>query len=198
MPTNFNDLALHYQRQGRYGEAEPLFQRSLAIYEKALGPDHLDTATRLTNLAFLYRDQGRYGEAEPLFLRSLAIYEKALGFDHPITATHITNLAFIYRDQGRDREPSRCFDARWRSTKKLSAPITLRWRLFLKILLNYMRPLADILKLLSSAYASKTLERPKVEIAVRLYLNHLTPTGPQKLLLPFALNKLEVVIAAKA
>jgi hypothetical protein len=26
-----------YQTQGRYGQAEPLFQRSLAIWEKALG-----------------------------------------------------------------------------------------------------------------------------------------------------------------
>jgi Tetratricopeptide repeat len=36
--------------QGRYGEAEPLYLRSLAIREKALGPDHPDVATVLNNL----------------------------------------------------------------------------------------------------------------------------------------------------
>jgi tetratricopeptide (TPR) repeat protein len=38
----------------RYYEAEPLFKRSLAILEKALGPDHPDVASSLNNLALLY------------------------------------------------------------------------------------------------------------------------------------------------
>ena len=35
---SLNNLAALYRAQGRYGEAEPLFQRSLAITEQALGP----------------------------------------------------------------------------------------------------------------------------------------------------------------
>ena len=38
-------LALHYQEQGKYTEAEPLFKRALAICERALGPDHPHTQT---------------------------------------------------------------------------------------------------------------------------------------------------------
>ncbi|MEE8511990.1 MAG: tetratricopeptide repeat protein [Acidiferrobacterales bacterium] len=45
---------------GRYGEAEPLYKRSLAIREKALGPDHPDVATSLNNLARLYSAQGHH------------------------------------------------------------------------------------------------------------------------------------------
>jgi hypothetical protein len=56
--------------------AEPLFKRSLAIREKALGPDHPDVATSLDMLAILYKRQGRYADAEPLHKRSLAIGEK--------------------------------------------------------------------------------------------------------------------------
>jgi hypothetical protein len=37
-----------------------LYKRSLAIYEKALGPDHPDVALGLNNLALLYKTQGRY------------------------------------------------------------------------------------------------------------------------------------------
>ncbi len=80
-----------YDDQGRYVEAEPLYQRSLAISEKALGPEHPDVATSLNNLAELYRDQGRYGEAEPLYQRSLAISEKALGPEHPDVAQSLEN-----------------------------------------------------------------------------------------------------------
>ena len=54
-------------------------KRSLAITEKALGPDHLDLMQSLDNLAALYETQGRYAEAEPLRRRALAIRDKELG-----------------------------------------------------------------------------------------------------------------------
>jgi len=50
--------------QGKYADAEPLYKRSLAIREKALGPEHPDVAASLNNLAELYRAQGKYAEAE--------------------------------------------------------------------------------------------------------------------------------------
>ena len=80
-----NRRAIQLYIQGRYADAEPLYKRSLAIREKALGPDHLDVAQSLDNLAQVYREQGRYAEAEPLYKRSLAIREKALGPDHPMS-----------------------------------------------------------------------------------------------------------------
>ena len=56
-----------------------MYQRSLAIFEKALGPEHPDVATNLNNLAALYSDQSRYAEAEPLYQQALAIRDWALG-----------------------------------------------------------------------------------------------------------------------
>ena len=104
---SLNNLAALYDDQGRYADAEPLYKRSLAIREKALGPDHPDVATSLNNLAVLYDNQGRYADAEPLYKRSLAIREKALGPDHPDVATSLNNLAVLYENQGRyaDAEP---------------------------------------------------------------------------------------------
>jgi tetratricopeptide (TPR) repeat protein len=64
--------------QGRYAEAEPLFKRALAIYQKALDPEHPSVATTLDNLAALYRSQGRDAEAEPLSKRGLAIRENTI------------------------------------------------------------------------------------------------------------------------
>ncbi len=40
LPLSLNNLASLYHSQGRYDEAEPLYQRSLAIREKALGENH--------------------------------------------------------------------------------------------------------------------------------------------------------------
>jgi tetratricopeptide (TPR) repeat protein len=90
--------------QGKYGEAEPLLQRALAIREEQLGPTHPDTVTSLSNLAYLYHAQGKYGEAEPLYQRVLAICEEQLGLTHPDTATSLNNLAGLYQAQGKYTE----------------------------------------------------------------------------------------------
>ena len=91
--------------RGQYAEAEPLYKRSLAIMEKALGPDHPMVALSLNNLALLYRAMDRFAEAESLcYKRSLAIMEKALGPDHPDVATSLENLALLYRAIKREKE----------------------------------------------------------------------------------------------
>ncbi len=59
--------------------------RALAIRERALGPNHPDTANSLHCLAVLYDNQGKYMQAEPLYQRALAIRERVLGPDHPTT-----------------------------------------------------------------------------------------------------------------
>ena len=50
MATSLNNLAGLYHAQGKYAAAEPLYNRSLAIREKVLGPQHPDVATSLNNL----------------------------------------------------------------------------------------------------------------------------------------------------
>ena len=73
---------------------------SLAITEKALGPEHPHTATSLNNLAVLYSTMGAYDKAEPLYHRSLAISEKVLGPEHPDTAGSLNNMAVLYSTMG--------------------------------------------------------------------------------------------------
>lgn len=86
--------------QGRHKDAIPLAQRTLAIREKMLGPEHPQTAQNLNNLAELYRVTGAYAPAEPLFKRALAINEKVLPPGHPNTAANLNNLAELYRTTG--------------------------------------------------------------------------------------------------
>jgi tetratricopeptide (TPR) repeat protein len=91
---------------GAYASARPLFERALAIREKALGPDHTDTGATVNNLAGLLQDQGDLAAARPLYERALAICEKALGPEHPNTAASLNNLANLLRAQG-DLVPAR-------------------------------------------------------------------------------------------
>ena len=104
LATSLNNLALLYDTQGKYAQAEPLYQRALAIDQKTLGPDHPDVATSLNNLALLYYNQSKYAQAEPLYERALAIAEKALGPEHPNAATSLENYAALLHKLNRDAE----------------------------------------------------------------------------------------------
>ena len=70
---SLNNLAMLYQAQGRYAQAEPLLKRALAIREKAFAPDHPDVALSLNNLAAIYHVQDLYAEALPLYQQALAL-----------------------------------------------------------------------------------------------------------------------------
>ena len=80
---------------GNLAEARPYYERALAINEKALGPDHPDTAYSLNNLAVLAYYEGDMPEAARLMRRALAIREKALGAQHPLTQSSRRSLAAI-------------------------------------------------------------------------------------------------------
>jgi len=96
LATSLNNLALVYDEQGKYAEAEPLYKRALAILEKAFGPNHSSVATSLNNLAALYCSQGKYAEAEPLYKRSLQIRE-GLDPNGPDVAQSLANYAVLLR-----------------------------------------------------------------------------------------------------
>ncbi|HEV2000239.1 MAG TPA: tetratricopeptide repeat protein, partial [Xanthobacteraceae bacterium] len=89
-----------YAALAAYAQTRPLFERALAMREKALGPEHPDTVTSLNNLAVLLHAQGDLAGARPLFEHALAIRETALGPEHPDTATTLNHLAALLQAQG--------------------------------------------------------------------------------------------------
>jgi len=99
--TSLNNLAVLYQSQGRYAEAEPLYQRSLTIREQVLGPDHPDVGLSLNNLALLHYHEGDYQKAAEPFERIIIIFEKTLGSGHPNLVAGMDNYAVILDDLGR-------------------------------------------------------------------------------------------------
>ena len=53
----------------------PLYQRALAIHEKAFGPDHPIVGRNLINLAGTYQAQNQYAQAEALYQRAVRIFK---------------------------------------------------------------------------------------------------------------------------
>ena len=62
--------------QGKYGEAEPLYKRSLGILERSLGPEHPNVAGSSQNYASLLRQTGPTTEVEAMEARARAIQAK--------------------------------------------------------------------------------------------------------------------------
>jgi CHAT domain-containing protein/tetratricopeptide (TPR) repeat protein len=98
--TRLNALMEKLYSEGKFQEAIPFEERSLALRVKVLGPRHPDVAESLNNLAGLYKAQGAYAKAEPLYIHALDIKEKALGAMHPLVANGLNNLASLYSTQG--------------------------------------------------------------------------------------------------
>ena len=98
---SLGNLGVLLHNQGKYDEAEHLYQQSLTIrrnvyvmdidawthtimelvmthkvVSQVYGDEHPNVAQSLNNLAELLRNQKKYEEAEPLFRQSLAIRRK--------------------------------------------------------------------------------------------------------------------------
>ncbi|NJS16437.1 MAG: tetratricopeptide repeat protein, partial [Nostocaceae cyanobacterium CSU_2_110] len=67
-----------YNSQGNYGKAEPLYVRSLAIFEKVFGREHPNVAVSLSNLALYYWGKGDINRATDYLNRGVGVEEKNL------------------------------------------------------------------------------------------------------------------------
>ncbi|CAM9778863.1 unnamed protein product [Ectocarpus fasciculatus] len=97
--------ALSSMCQGKYAEAEPLYEQCQAIEEKVLGSEHPSLATTLNNRAGLLYKQGKHKEAVPFLERASFILRKKLGESHHSTVANQKSLECL-RKLVREREPS--------------------------------------------------------------------------------------------
>lgn len=93
-------LGYLYRDQSQFdiSKAGPLFQRALAIREKALGPEHPSTGDTLSDLSLVEFYEHKPGEAERFAERALPIQEKAYGTDSLPVSTTLNRLGLAERD----------------------------------------------------------------------------------------------------
>jgi CHAT domain-containing protein/TolA-binding protein len=107
---SLSDLASFVLVRGDYVQPEQLYQRALAIYERASAGSQRPTsgtdvqtltADVLNNLALLYHRKGDYDRAESQYLKALGITESTRGMDDPAVAEIAANLGATYYASGR-------------------------------------------------------------------------------------------------
>lgn len=104
LATTLNDLGVLYGMQNRDIEAEPLFERALAINEKAFGRQHSSVVLALQNLSVIYASQNKFSEAHRVAQESLEISLRLFGTYHPRIGSTCRTLATVYALEGRYEE----------------------------------------------------------------------------------------------
>ena len=102
-------LANLFSDQGRTKEAEEMYMRALAGYEKAWGAEHTLTLRAVNNLGNLYSNQGRMKETEEMYMRALAGKEKVWGHEYKQPLDVRYNLAVMYKKTSKLEEAAKHF-----------------------------------------------------------------------------------------
>jgi len=96
--------------QGKYAQAQPLFENALEIRRRLLTDDHPDTALSYNNLAVNLDFLGKYSQAQPLHEKGLEIRLRLLRDDHPDTASSYVNVAINLHGQGKYAQAEPLFE----------------------------------------------------------------------------------------
>ena len=104
MATSLNNLAVLYDAQGKYGEAEPLYQRALAIREKALGSGAPGRGHQPQQPGITLSGPGKvWGGGAPV-QTGPGHPRKGPGAGAPGRGQSLNNLSALYRQQGKHGE----------------------------------------------------------------------------------------------
>ena len=99
--NTMNEQAETLWAQGKYAQAQPLFEKALEIRRRLLTDDHPDAAESYNNVAAALNNLGKSAAAQPLYEKALEIRRRLLTDDHPDTATSYNNLAYNLNAQGK-------------------------------------------------------------------------------------------------
>jgi len=94
------NLAMLYDTERKYSDAEKLYEKAYDIATKEHGPESREAARELNNLGTMYVDQGQFSKGISLLYRALNVLQTQLGADHPDVIVGTTNLALAYWGQG--------------------------------------------------------------------------------------------------
>jgi hypothetical protein len=99
--TSMLNLANVYLQEGKYAQAEPLYNQSLEIRSSVLGAEHPSTLISMANLANVYGLQEKYAQAEALFRKTVEIAGRKPGKENRNTLIALSNFASMYQRQGK-------------------------------------------------------------------------------------------------
>jgi serine/threonine protein kinase len=117
-----NDVAIIYEHQARYKEAEKLHAEVVDVKRRTLGPEDPSTLKSMNNLATSLAEQGLLEEASKVSRETLGIQRRLLGPEDLFTLRSAYNLAIMLRHVGRVDESHRMFDDTLHSLRRAFGP----------------------------------------------------------------------------
>ena len=111
--------ALKLYNQGKYDEAQPLYEESLKIHQRLLSDDHPFTAQLYNELAANLDSQAKFDRAETLYRKALDICERLLTGDHPGIASKCNNLAYNLNARGKYKEAQPLYEKALKMHRRL-------------------------------------------------------------------------------
>ena len=96
--------AMTLHDQGKFAQAQPLFEEALEIKRRLLTDEHPDTASAYNNVAYNLESLGKFAQAQPKYQKSLEILRRLLTDDHPDTAQLYSNVGASLDAQGKYAE----------------------------------------------------------------------------------------------
>jgi tetratricopeptide (TPR) repeat protein len=94
-------LALWYQDQNRFEEAEELFKQVIELSSRVSGAQHFVTLIFKNNFGNFYKRKKQFDLAEPILVEVLDARRQVLGNDHDHTLGTMLTLANLYRESDR-------------------------------------------------------------------------------------------------
>ena len=113
------NLAVGHRAQGRWPEAEALYEENVELFERVYGPEHTQTLHNASNLAHIYVQRGRYGEAEALHRQVLETRRRVLGPEHPEALASLNNLADALLPLGKLEEAETLYRKSWEAKERV-------------------------------------------------------------------------------
>ena len=102
--TTMNAQAEASNAQGKYAQAQPLYEKALESRRRLLTDDNPETAQSYNNLGANVVALGNYAQAGALLRKALEIRRRLLTDDHPDTAESYNNVAFNLNKEGKYAE----------------------------------------------------------------------------------------------
>ncbi len=95
--------------QEDHASGQRLFEESVELRQRTVGPAHPDTLKARNGLAITLSGQGLWDEAEATHRDIIEIKEAGLGPAHPSTLDSMYNLALLLKHRGRYEESEDLF-----------------------------------------------------------------------------------------
>ena len=104
------NLALAYQEQQKFSDAQAAIEEAIQLSESAYGKDHPDIGRDANIYASILQAQGKNEAALAQFRRALRVDTRSFGKYHPEVGLTLNNMGVLYAEMGRLDKARQCLE----------------------------------------------------------------------------------------